>query len=159
MIKIREATKEDAEEILEVHSNSIRGLGHTHYTEEEIDAWDHDRSPEKYHESIEDTSSHMLVAEENDKIVGFGSVDTQDEEVTAIYVSPEHARGGVGSELLGRIEEIAVEHGLESLELVASLNAVEFYKEEGYTSVEVSSHTFEGGTEIECIRMRKELGQ
>lgn len=153
----RHATAADAAEMLRVHSASIRGLGPTHYAPEQVDAWDHDRSPDDYVEVIETDETPVLVAEADGAVVGFGWLDVDDEEIVAVYVHPDYAREGVGTALLEGLEATAVERGVESVELLASLNAVAFYEAAGYRAVDETVHTQPGDVDMTCVRMEKRL--
>lgn len=159
-IEVREASEEDAEEILRVHSTSIRRLGPEAYDEHQVDAWDReDREPDDYIESIRDDEKRVVVAISEGTVVGFGDVNLEEGEITAVYVDPDHVREGVGTALLERLEAIARENGLGSLELLSTLVAVDFYEDAGYEPVEEVEYELTGGdgVEVTCVEMEKDL--
>ena len=67
-LKIRDATLEDAKELLEVHIRSIREICSDDYTDEQISAWSDPKTDESYHEPI--SKGCFWVAEFDGKIVG-----------------------------------------------------------------------------------------
>jgi putative acetyltransferase len=75
-----------------------------------------------------------------------------------MYVDPNFAGEGVGSSLLETLETTARENDLESLGLLASVNARGFYEHHGYEFV--AETTFQFGEDVEgpAVEMRKELG-
>lgn len=152
-VTIRLATPADGEALVEVHVASIRELGPAAYDPEQVEAWAANKRPDRY--PLGDESTHAVVAE-SDEIVGFGWVDLEAGEVTAVYVHPDHARQGVGRAILEHLETAAREAGLESLGLTASVNAARFYERFGYEPVERVDHDINGEI-LECVRMRTEL--
>lgn len=161
---VREATAEDAEAVCRVHESSIRGLGPEGYRDEVVEAWAGDRDASDY--DLERPDLTFVVAEREGQIVGFGSLkhDAPDEyaaeadaEVTAVYVHPDAAGDGVGSRILGDLEERARDHGYDSLLLSSSMNAVSFYGERGYDRVRETPHEFPGGVEAPVVEMKKRL--
>ncbi|WP_458204823.1 N-acetyltransferase family protein [Haladaptatus sp. NG-SE-30] len=158
MPSIRPATEADADAVLDLHTASVRAFGTESYHDEQVEAWaSKSGGSEPFLESVRDESAHGVVAEVDDELAGFGHVDLDTETVNAVYVHPDHAREGVGSALLSRLEDRAKEAGLESLSLEASLNAVEFYEQAGYERVATVEHETTGGVELACVEMTREL--
>ena len=67
------------------------------------------------------------MAEIDGEPVGIGAIVVSNSELRACYVAPSAARRGVGSAIVGRIEQIAREHRLNYLELESSTTAEPFY--------------------------------
>jgi putative acetyltransferase len=150
-VSVREAVPGDARDIRDVHLASIEGLAGQRYSDDQVRAWAHDRDPDEY--PIESGETYFVVAERDARIVGFGWMKpTADDyfqtdvagEITAIYVHPTVARSGVGTQLYDELEAHAVRVGLDSLGLWASLNAVLFYEEKGYSRVAAHEHEYHG---------------
>ena len=98
----------------------------------------------------------VLVAEDgNGTIVGFG--ERAKDEIVACYVHPLHTRRGVGAMLLRRLEQSALDAGIEKLRLDSSVTAEGFYRRCGYTSDSRAIHNCGNGTHLECVRMTKRL--
>jgi putative acetyltransferase len=163
-LSIRRARPGDAEAIRAVHLASIRGLGGESYDPEQVEAWAHDRDPADY--PIENPETTVFVAERGGSIVGFGWLSTEpggdfegpaDGKITAIYVHPAVARQGIGTTLVQALETRARELGLDSLGLWASLNAVPFYADHGFSTVREVEYEFDDEIEGRVLEMRKRL--
>lgn len=157
MFIIRRATQGDKEAVWRVHGSAIRGTCASHYSREVIEAWAGRLRPERYAEAI--GLYEFFVAEEGGVVVGFGELGQDDGEIQGLYVSPDVAGRGVGRRLLSTLEERARAHGLESLRLTSSLNAVAFYERAGFKAVEELTQTISPGVERASVRMFKDLSR
>jgi putative acetyltransferase len=155
MLKIRRAMQGDKEAIWRAHGSAIRGKCAAHYPPEVIEIWAGGLRPEKYAEAID--RYEFFVAEEDGVVVGFGELGQEAGAIQGLYVSPEAEGRGVGRELLRTLEERARAHGLKSLSLTSSLNAVAFYERAGFHAVEELTETIGPGVERASVRMFKEL--
>jgi putative acetyltransferase len=155
MLVIRRAVLVDAEAIHRVHMASIRGQPRSHYSATQIEAWCGGRSPERYAGSIQ--GKVVMVAETDGKVLGFGQLDPATAMIEAVYVSPESARRGVGTELLAALEVHAANLGIGLLSVDSSLNAVTFYESAGYTATRHTVHDVSPGVSIPCVAMQKAL--
>lgn len=97
----------------------------------------------------------IVVAEENNRVIGFGGIDTTArEQLRWIYLLPEFQRGGVGSKILHELESVAWSRGLPSIRLHSTPGAVQFYSKRGYTRVpdhEQLGHDHDG---VEMVKLR-----
>ena len=59
---LRKAAQEDCQAICELHIASIRGLGISHYTPGEVEAWARGKTPERYKSLIE--NDYVIIAEQ-----------------------------------------------------------------------------------------------
>ncbi|HBB88032.1 MAG TPA: hypothetical protein DC047_10490 [Blastocatellia bacterium] len=155
MLTIRRARQEDCQAIVRVHSAAVAGIRTALYTPEEIQSWAIPKKPESYQDAIR--SKEFFVAEEEGVVMGFGVLNPESAEVEAVYVSPEAGRRGIGLQLLRKLDERALAHGLGVLRLYASLNAVPFYKRAGYVAQEQSKYRLSTGVEIACVPMVKTI--
>lgn len=155
MITIRRARQEDREAIWRVHGSAIRGTCAGHYSREVVETWAGRLRPEKYAEAID--RYDFFVAEEGGVVVGFGELGREAGEVQGLYVSADAGGRGVGRKLLSTLEELARAHGLESLRLTATLNAVAFYERAGFELLARLSTTLSPGVERASVRMSKRL--
>lgn len=100
-------------------------------------------------------SEGIVIAEENDQLIGFGGIDVSvKEQLRWIYLLPEFQRTGFGSRILNELETIAWNSGLRSIRLHATPGAVEFYLKRGYTPVsdlEQFGHDHDG---VELVKLR-----
>jgi ribosomal protein S18 acetylase RimI-like enzyme len=160
---IRSALAGDALAILEAQRSAVRGgAASDAYRQEIIDHWAPERiAPQRieaFARSIERREAVVLVAEdEAGRILGFGSIVPGNCELRALYVRAEHGRCGVGRAILSRLEALAREAGLEELRLDASVNAVPFYRAQGYIALERGEHVLKSGARMDCVRMRKAM--
>ncbi|WP_246998749.1 GNAT family N-acetyltransferase [Halosolutus gelatinilyticus] len=138
-----------------------RGVAGTDYIDEQVAAWAHDHDLERY--PIESDGTYFVVAERDDRIVGFGWMkpDADDYfqrpirgEITAIYVHPSITRRGVGSRTHDELEAHARRESVEVLGLWASRNAVAFYEAHGYDRVAEHSLEFHDARDLSlrCAR-------
>ena len=153
--RIRAAVGDDAEAVWRVHTASIRGLCAGWYTEQEIAVWTGRLIAEAYRRAIE--AHVMVVAERGGAVVGFGELDLERAEIVAVYVLPEVAGTGVGSDLLAHLEETARAADRARLTLCASLNAEAFYARRGWRAGAREKHRLTPGVAVDCVRMDKDL--
>ena len=67
------------------------------------------------------------------------------------------ARRGIGSALLRSAESSASTAGALSVQLEASLAAVDFYKANGFVETGRGAHRLRSGRTMACVFMRKDL--
>jgi hypothetical protein len=105
-------------------------------------------------------SEHLIIVAEssnNHVIVGFGSVIPSKQEIRAVYVDPAFAGESVGSKILSNLEELALLHGEDKLNLDSSLNANKFYSHHEYSMIERGTHRFNSGVIMNCVEMSNDL--
>jgi ribosomal protein S18 acetylase RimI-like enzyme len=92
------------------------------------------------------------------QILGFSShrIDGTDHG-TAVYVRGSAARLGIGSALFRAAEASAIAAGATSIDIDASLAAVEFYKAHGFEEVGRGMHPLPCGRSMACVFMKKDL--
>ncbi|MDH3529160.1 MAG: GNAT family N-acetyltransferase, partial [Acidobacteriota bacterium] len=117
-MSIRLATKKDAQTIHDLHTESVTGLCNL-YSNEIIEGWLKGRTPDGY-KGID--KNEMYVYEIAGRIVGFSHVVPG--EIIAIFVSPDHAREGVGTKLLKHAIPLAKRGWDGPVKIKATLNAV-----------------------------------
>ena len=154
-IKIRKATLEDCEALCEIHVSAIRELGKTHYSPAEVDAWSRGRTPARYEKHIRERT--VIVALHRSIPVGFGTLDDTTGELFQLYVRPEYARKGIGTQILQELLGIARAAGLSEVHCRSSLNAQAFYAHAGFQPGQKCKHRFRDGGEVDCIPMKKIL--
>ncbi|MEF8781302.1 MAG: GNAT family N-acetyltransferase [Haloferacaceae archaeon] len=139
---VREATVDDVDGIRRVARESLEesyesALGGDR-VEEGIESW---YSAERLREEIPDDDRPIVVALEDDSIVGFAQSYLAKRrepvgEIDWIHVGPEFRGEGIGSRLLERVEELLRDRGATRLEgraLLANPTGRTFYEREGYT--------------------------
>lgn len=154
-ITIRRATLEDCEALCEIHVSSIRGLGRSHYSEAEVEAWASGRTPARYERHVLD--KHLVVAERGSVPVGFGTLDVPTGEILQLYVCPDYARHGVGTLIVEELVRVARAAGIRVVHCLASLNARAFYVTVGFDPGQRRKHRLRSGVEVDCVPMKKTL--
>ncbi len=102
-MQIKSAKISDKENIYKIHTSTVREACKNFYTQEQIEAWLKNKSPEGYIEAIE--KNEMFIAEENNQIIGFGHAIAW--EIVAIFVDPKSHKRWVGKMLLQYAMKIA----------------------------------------------------
>ncbi|MEP6741936.1 MAG: GNAT family N-acetyltransferase [bacterium] len=98
-------------------------------------------------------SGGVIVAQTEDRIIGFGGIDVQaTEQVKWIYLAPANQGAGIGSKILARLEAIGWEAGLASLRLHSAPGAVEFYRQHGYRPVEPTEQLVHDHEGVEMVK-------
>ena len=164
MINLRHATLSDAEELVRVHHAAVHGPEpSTFYTQNVLQSWASSPTDEyrvnQLRQAIENRKELIVVVEsaKTAGIVGFGSIIPSQKELRAVYVHPALGCQGVGSKILSNLEELALLHGVDKLNVDASLNAERFYSRHGYSVVERAGHQLSSGIIMDCVKMGKEL--
>jgi len=152
---LRFAKVSDAPRMLQIRVAAIRELASSHYLATEIEDWCNSRNAETYHVAIEHQA--VLVEEVDEGVIAFGHLNQKTAFVEALYVSPSYSRQGIGLKVLRAIEALAVEHGIMTLTLDASLNAVEFYRRAGYVPVKGVEPSSNPKVSSATLRMHHEL--
>jgi len=154
-LDVSRAQPDDRHGICRVQKAAITILCGTHYTLEEVEAWVGPKHPDDYLRAIRDEI--VLVAKDGDAIVGFGQMTKGDSRISALYVDPNHLRGGIGSTLLTRLEQEARGLGSDIVRLEAPLNAVSFCLARGFSSQGESMRRARSGVSVPCVHMEKRL--
>ncbi len=153
---IRDGRPEDAEQLLEVHRRAILELGAAAYTPEETRSWAARLVPQGYVWAMAEGNEVFEVAiDKDDAVVAFVSVT--DNEVMALYVSPERSRAGIASALLARAEQRIRSAGFDKIVIGAALSGLPFYLARGYEIEAETSWKTRGGLTLEVATVRKVL--
>ncbi|MFB6096781.1 MAG: GNAT family N-acetyltransferase [Haloferacaceae archaeon] len=141
---LREATTEDVDEIRTVATQSMTAsYGHA-LGEEIIDAAvDRWYDEAQLGDDLADEDTVFVVAVENGTVVGFAQsyvVRRRDlvGEIDWLHVAPDHRGHGIGDQLLARVEQELVEHGVERIEarvLEENEAGAGFYEEHGFDRI------------------------
>jgi N-acetylglutamate synthase-like GNAT family acetyltransferase len=137
IVKIRPAREDDIEAIHAVHVRAMQHLRETspqgtEQGQKGVDAYIAGRQPSDIAEEMHE--QRFLVVENGTGILGFGALRVPKNEITMVFVSPQHQQTGIGRALLAELESIARRENLEVLQLQATGTAIEFYLKTGYQS-------------------------
>ena len=160
VFKLRSATGPDAEAIIRIHFAAVHETASPYYPPDVVSAWSKPPCEDRYErvrQSIAKGDEMFVVAERESVIVGFGSIVPREHELRSVYVHPDLGRRGVGAMILERLERMAMEQRVVTLELDGSINAEAFYRRHGYVVIEHCVRPIGGTHTMACVRMRKVL--
>ncbi len=156
MVVIRSARADDIDDFKEVVKSSITVLCKDYYSEEQIEGLlKQYPGPELYRRWLNERV--LIVAEMDEKIIGFAQFDPARSGIEAVHVLPEYTYLGIGRNLVREIEKIAREKGVKKLVLDSSINADEFYSKCGYMKKGIGKVKCNNGVELDTISYEKEL--
>ncbi len=146
---IRLAVATDNQRMHEIHTHAVRTACQGFYSDEQIDGWLINRSPEGYLEGINKNAMYVYI--KGNKTVGFGHAEVG--EIHAIFVDPEFHKQGIGKSILEYGLKIALgKSGNEKVKVEASINAVNFYTQHGFAVVK-EKHLERNGQQLPITEM------
>ncbi len=157
---IRPADIADARSILDVHRSAVLITAAFCYDSDILEAWALSldaAAVERMAAIIAGGAELILVVVSGSRVVGFGSIVPQQNELRALYVHPNFGRAGIGGRLLSALQDLARQRQMSELTMDASLNADAFYARHGFVAVGRGEHVLRGGERMRCVRMRKAL--
>jgi N-acetylglutamate synthase-like GNAT family acetyltransferase len=158
---IRDALESDAEGIISAHQNAVHVSAKLSYEQAILDEWSPILSSRvlQMQEKLQNNpeGAIILVVESEGRIAGFGEIVPSQKELRAIYIDPQFSRMGFGRALLQELESRAKKQGLAKLTLHASLNATDFYSQNGFKIDGEGNHKLSSGRLMPCIFMSKNL--
>ncbi len=98
----------------------------------------------------------LLAEDRHRQLLGFACLCMYRPEIYGLYVHPDFMRRGIGSQLLNAIEKIAIERKVKVLNVLSSIEAVDFYRKNGYTS-QYQTGFSKALVWIPCQRLKKQL--
>ena len=125
-ITIKKAGLDDAKAIAELHKKVVSEVNSKYYPVEAIEEWIKDISEKNVRYQLQ--NSDWIVADANDKLVGFGQYSVADGEIYQINVSPDFLNQNIGKELYNYMENDFMSRGIKRISLNSTLNAVGFYQ-------------------------------
>lgn len=145
---------EDISAILEAYRAAVGAVMTADYEPSILKEWA-SRTTEEF--AAQNQARQRYVAEFDGKIVGYAGLDFNKAVLTECYVLPEFSGKGVGTALVQTVEEAAREADLMSLSVLASLNAVNFYRKSGFVEGGFEFLRMADGQKMRCMILRKTL--
>jgi GNAT superfamily N-acetyltransferase len=158
---VRLAVAADAASMVALHHRAVHAVVHPAYPAAILDAWAPAPVRERIDwmlERIADPDNVVRVATVADALAGFVFATPAASWLRALYVDPAHAGRGAGAALLGAAEACLRAAGCARIGLNASLNAVAFYRAQGYRVGETTTQQLGDGTRMACVALDKTLG-
>jgi putative acetyltransferase len=144
--------EDDVEQVIQNATTSVEPKNYSREQQEHLE----NVIPEMNLDFAEKDRYIYFVAAEDGEIIGLAGFQRESGTLAGIFVEPEHMGEGIGSQLLEKIENEADKKGVEEMESLASLEAVEFYRKNGYEVVDERDQNIEG-KDIGIKVMTKEL--
>ncbi len=142
---IVKAKPKNAQKICELIKESILAIKE-HYSKKEIGAWAYFNTPE----IIKTKMNNMYVMKSFGRILGV--ISYTESTIEKLYVHPSKQGKGIGKKLIQFAEKKL--KGIEKITIRSGLNAVLFYKKQGYNKVK-TSHVVLNSVKITEIIMEK----
>ncbi|MEX3857010.1 GNAT family N-acetyltransferase [Paraburkholderia sp. BR10923] len=152
MLTIRKANRDDAFDAWDIRKTSVHAACAEHYPRAALSAWV-DGSPGDKWVSVVERDFHVAV--DRGSVVGTGMLTLASGRVDAIFVRPSHMGRGIGRKMLDFLQALAAGHGLDAMRLDATLNAVPFYRNCGWSGDSISTYRTARGLELACVPMTK----
>lgn len=154
---LRRAGPEDASALATVFARAVLTRARGAYGPRELAAWAEQGSAERFAAMLADPAKTVLAAvgaEPAAELVGLAGLEG--EEIILLYADPA-APPGTGRTLLGAVERLARQRGIEAVRLFASRNAVPFYLARGYAWLAMAGRELPGGQRLPGCLMAKTL--
>ena len=148
---VRKAKIDEAQAIIDLHADTIRRVNSKDYTPTQIESWIGKPNLEFYKSAIRDGEFYVYVTE-NGSILGEGHLNKN--AIFGLYVSADHLGKGIGSAILERMEDDAVNAGFTELRTTSTITALGFWRSKGYEELE---HIKFGKAELHAVKMRKNI--
>lgn len=151
-LRLRPTRREDAIALYRTQRRAIDGA--CGYSRAQRRAWLASISPAYIARTL---AGRVGVACDQGGVIGFGQLDLGRARVTALYVEPACMRRGIGDALLEQLARLAGAHGLRTLSLQSSPNAVPFYLRRRFVAVATRHLTVPGAPPLEVLELRRDL--
>lgn len=155
-MKIRRFRAHDAPFLAELFHASVRKVGIRDYSEDQVTVWSPDvPDASKYIEQASDGRLFLVAVDETDRPVAYGDLES-DGHIDHLYCSPEAVGSGIASAIYHRLEEAAIEQGMEFLFVEASEAARRLFERRDFQIIERQELMIDGVI-IHNYRMNKAL--
>jgi len=151
---------EDFSALRELHKQAVRATGWRFYSLQEVEAKLREIDDADYSTRL--LAENGLAAKVGNTLVGTASwLKKRDEADTAlitdVYTHPLFARGGVGSKLVGHIEQTVYKKGFHRLMVRSNLDSRRFYAKLGYASEGFEIYKIQATTQFPMQTMARTI--
>jgi GNAT superfamily N-acetyltransferase len=153
---IRVAINSDYSAMDAVFRSSVKQLCKGCYDDETIEAWAGKPWPERFSKSA-DEGNRQYVFVSGDEIICFGSINVEKSLLVGLFVEPKYSGQGVGRKMTAHLISEAKAAGVHSIHVDSSLNAVGFYKANGFSEIGRSEYTTQNGVVMKSVQMELSL--
>ncbi|MBF0708767.1 MULTISPECIES: GNAT family N-acetyltransferase [Bacillales] len=154
---IRPFKENDLIEMIDLFYDTVHSINRRDYTNIQVNAWANKTELNRRHASWgeEFERNFTYVATLDKQIVGFCDL-TSSGLLDRLYVHKDYQRKGIASELLEKVQQTARLNNMEQLHTEASITAVPFFREQGFSLVK-SQLVEKNGIQLKNFLMAKEL--
>ena len=153
-ISIRLAKLSDLTEMHKMFVDTISAICKDDYSSEQIKAWTSSiENTQRWTDKL--TSQYFLIAELDNKIVGYASLANND-YLDFLYVHKDLQRQGIADKLYSEIEREAIKKGGTVLHSDVSKTARPFFEKKGFKTLQKQTNIRQG-VEIINYNMAKQL--
>ena len=153
-VQIRLAKNSDLTEIQTLFVETIEAVCKNDYSPEQIEVWTSSvKNTPRWIDKL--TKQYFLVAQINNQIVGFASLEKQD-YLDLLYVHKDHQRKGIAAQLYQEIEARAIDRGAAIINADVSITAKPFFEQFGFEIITAQINNLKN-VEIINYRMSKVL--
>ncbi len=132
-ITIRLAKISDLKEIQEMFVDTITTICKDDYSPEQIEVWTSSiENTQRWADKL--TSQYFLVAELDNKIVGYASLENND-YFDFLYIHKDYQRQGIADRLYSEIEKEAIKRKATHLNSDVSETARRFFEKKGFKTI------------------------
>ncbi len=141
-MRLRKATRSDLPFILELFVNTVGTVCSHDYSENQIKIWTSVSDNKKEWENKID-QTYFIIAETENKIVGFGSLDPAD-NIDLLYIHHKYHRCGIGQAILNELEKESKKKNTCELFTNASITSYSFFKNQGFRELQEQRRILHG---------------
>ncbi|MDR0713781.1 MAG: GNAT family N-acetyltransferase [Bacteroidales bacterium] len=154
MIRLYKST--DALPLLTLFTQTVHTVSSAYYSPEEIEAWapSHPKSEAEWNAYF--AERYTLVDEQDGVVLGFGCLSAAGNTIDMLFTHHAFQSRGVGSAVIGALEEEAMRRGQREVFLTVSATAWRFYLHRGY-DYHKSERKIYGNILFDCQILRKAL--
>lgn len=153
-VNLRPATIDDLSDLQSLFVATILRAGKNDYDSKQLQVWVASvENEQRWKDAI--SNQYFLVAEVDDTIAGFGSLEGND-YIDFMYVHPDYHRKGVAKRIYQALEKEAVSQDSSLLTANVSITARSFFLTQGFKVVKENRNQIRG-VEIINYRMKKDL--
>ncbi|PKL85926.1 MAG: GNAT family N-acetyltransferase [Ignavibacteriae bacterium HGW-Ignavibacteriae-1] len=153
-LSIRHSNLSNLPEIQRMFVDTISAVCKDDYSPEEIKVWTSSiENTERLIDKL--TTQYFLIAELDNKIVGFASLKGND-YLDFLYVHKDYQRQGIADRLYSEIEAEAIKKESKVLTSDVSITAKAFFEKKGFRTLQKQTNIIRG-VEIVNYKMVKEL--
>lgn len=154
-IKIVPIAEDHWAKLPDIHRAAILAVPDKYYDENARESWASGLIPEGYLHSAQDGEVFHVALDDNANPIGFCGF--RGYEITALFVTPQHQRKGVGTALYDKAIDEILKGRPANLTLTTSYPALAFFEQQGFIAWQERDEITRGGAFINVFDMKAPL--